>query len=298
MTKLSVHKTINSFLEELKLPKSQVSSFYIVQYESYNSDINYNSYSYAHQFFEITLVTGYDAEVQVEHTKKNLTDFNLIFVSPIQKVTWKTNERFKNAKSYMLLFSPEILNQKNTLYHTLSTYSFFNRYTNSLFKLNAAQVEFLSNTFDKMVTEFQKMDADSLNLLSAYLSIVLIYLKRQLNLKQNLLYRKSRIHEIAINFEQLVLTEPIARKTIKYYAGKLNISTVYLAECIKKATQRTFKEIVNEYTILKAKSLLNNSDLSIIEVAEKLGFEEHSNFAKYFKKHTGQTPKSFKKPNF
>ena len=36
-------------------------------------------------------------------------------------------------------------------------------------------------------------------------------------------------------------------------------------------------------------------DVSINEVSDKLGFEEVTNFIKYFKKHTQKTPSQFKR---
>ena len=290
-----VHNSLSSFLEELKLPETKLESFYIVQYEEYNSDVNYSEYIYSHKFFEISLVTGYNAEVSVGTTKRNVSEHNLIFVSPNQEVSWNTNKKYLNAKSYLLLFSPEILNNKYNNYSLFSSYPFFNRYTNSIFKVSETQIQFLVAQFEILEKEYRHLDGDSTTIFSSYLSIILIYLKRELKFDKNLFVQKSRSNEIAYRFEQQVIFESVPKKTIKYYANTLHISPVYLAECIKKATNRTFKNIVDEYTVLKAKSLLKNEDVTIQYVADSLGFEERSSFTKYFKKHTNLTPKQFQR---
>lgn len=290
---MNKHQSINSFLREVNLPISKLDDFYIVPYEEYNNEIETSSYAYSHNFFEITLILGYNAEVKIDTKQQNISDFNLIFVSPHQKVSWQINKQYPNAKSYMLLFNPEILKRYNT-YSLIRNFPFFNRYTNAMFNLNKAQLSVLNKHFDHLYEEYQHLDADSSEFISSHLSLILVYLKRQLQLSHNIFYNKSRAHQIALKFEHLLITEPIPRKTVKFYAQKLNISMVYLSECIKKATSRTFKEIVDEYSIISAKSLLKD-DVVVSEVAEKLGFDESGNFAKYFKKHTGMTPKNFLK---
>lgn len=47
--------------------------------------------------------------------------------------------------------------------------------------------------------------------------------------------------------------------------------------------------------ILKAKKLLVENQKNISEISYLLGFEEPTNFTKYYKKHTGFSPKEFKK---
>jgi YesN/AraC family two-component response regulator len=37
--------------------------------------------------------------------------------------------------------------------------------------------------------------------------------------------------------------------------------------------------------------------MSVREISEHTGFDEPTNFVKYFKKHSGQTPEKFRKKN-
>lgn len=288
---MKVHQTIGSFLNEVGLPNTKLESFYVVRFEDNDIELNYEEYIYSHRFFEISLVMGYDANVKVGYVKRNIMRHNLICVSPNQDVTWKLEGHSLTPKSYMLIFSPEILSNDDLA--IFSSYFFFNRYTNSLFELTDEQIQYLSECFDRMLDEYAHVDGDSEAFLAAYLRIVLIYLKRSLNNEQNLLYQGSRTHQVAMRFEQLVYAEEYAKRPMRYYADKLHISSVYLGECIKKATDRTYSEIINEHMILRAKAMLRSEELSVVQVADKLGFSEPSNFVKYFKKHSGFTPKQF-----
>ena len=52
-------------------------------------------------------------------------------------------------------------------------------------------------------------------------------------------------------------------------------------------------DIIREYVILDAKSLLLTGLYSVKEIAEKLGFINNSFFSRYFRLSTTQTPLEF-----
>lgn len=62
----------------------------------------------------------------------------------------------------------------------------------------------------------------------------------------------------------------------------------------KSNVKVTFVEYLTEFRIKKAKFLLLTTNLSIPEVAEKVGIKDHYYFNKVFKKYTGMTPVKFK----
>lgn len=83
-------------------------------------------------------------------------------------------------------------------------------------------------------------------------------------------------------------------RSAQYYAKKLAISYKHLNELCKALRNKTAKSIIDEFIILQAKRNLINSDIKSTQLAYKMGFEDPTNFSKYFKKHTGITPKAFK----
>ncbi|WP_397326312.1 helix-turn-helix domain-containing protein [Pediococcus ethanolidurans] len=60
-------------------------------------------------------------------------------------------------------------------------------------------------------------------------------------------------------------------------------------------TGKTFKQLVNDQRMNKAKILLQNSNLSISEIADKVGINNQTNFYKRFKKLTKLTSNEFRK---
>jgi AraC-like DNA-binding protein len=77
-------------------------------------------------------------------------------------------------------------------------------------------------------------------------------------------------------------------------AAHLHVHVNHLNSVIKKHTGKTTRTIIHERVIHEAKTLLQNSDWNIAEIAYALGFEYPSHFNKYFKQFTSLTPVEFR----
>lgn len=82
--------------------------------------------------------------------------------------------------------------------------------------------------------------------------------------------------------------------SIRFYSDKMGLSPKYLSLLIKKASGKLATEWIDEYIILEAKNLIKYSSMSIQEISYSLNFPNQSFFGKYFKRHTGLSPKSYR----
>ncbi len=87
------------------------------------------------------------------------------------------------------------------------------------------------------------------------------------------------------------------RFTIEKYAELLNITTSKLNIIIQNAKGKTGKQVVTERILLEAKRLLVHSEMTVKEIGFYLGFDEPTNFVKFFQTNAKQTPTSFQKAN-
>ena len=85
--------------------------------------------------------------------------------------------------------------------------------------------------------------------------------------------------------------------TIDHLAGFANISKFHFIRVFQNITGYTPHKYILLLQINMAKSLLNNEDLSIAEIAEKCYFGDSKNFILNFKKFTGTTPRKHRKEN-
>jgi len=90
-------------------------------------------------------------------------------------------------------------------------------------------------------------------------------------------------------------SEDITLDNISKY---LNINKSYFCSILKKETGKTFSQLINEIRIEKSKELLAKNDLSILEIALSVGFNNQNYFSSTFKKFNNKTPIEFRNENF
>ncbi|SDE02489.1 Helix-turn-helix domain-containing protein [Paenibacillus sp. UNCCL117] len=78
-------------------------------------------------------------------------------------------------------------------------------------------------------------------------------------------------------------------------ADKLNISRSYLSRYFKEKTGENFVDYVNSVRIEKAKKLLLQPDIRILDAAQLVGYQNANSFNRMFKKFTGSTPSEFRR---
>jgi AraC-like DNA-binding protein len=108
----------------------------------------------------------------------------------------------------------------------------------------------------------------------------------------------SRQERLVIRFSNLVQQQFRELRTVKKYADQLNVTAKYLTEVVKESSGRNAGEIINDLVILEAKFLLRKSEMNIGEIAENLNFSDQSFFGRYFKRHTGVSPKRYREIEF
>jgi AraC family transcriptional regulator, transcriptional activator of pobA len=75
-----------------------------------------------------------------------------------------------------------------------------------------------------------------------------------------------------------------------YYADQLGVTTGTLARLLTKLTGKTTKQLILERVVLEAIRLLRFSDLSVKEIAARLGFKDQFAFSRTFKRQRGESP--------
>ena len=83
--------------------------------------------------------------------------------------------------------------------------------------------------------------------------------------------------------------------TLKEAADFCSYSPSYFSKFFKSFTGMTLIEYLNSYRLKKAGDLLLTTSMSIIEISERTGFENHSYFIRLFRKHYQTTPKQYRK---
>jgi len=78
-------------------------------------------------------------------------------------------------------------------------------------------------------------------------------------------------------------------------AGEVNFSVSYISALLKKRRGTSFIKMLTELRMEKAKELLSDPSLKIIDIAEQLGYNDSYYFSHCFKKYVGMPPKEYRK---
>lgn len=95
-------------------------------------------------------------------------------------------------------------------------------------------------------------------------------------------------------FFNLVKQYHSEQRNVAFYADKLCISPKYLSKVVKSVSGFSAPQWIDRFVVRQARQMLKNSDSCIKEISEELNFPCPSFFYKYFKKHTGMTPKQYR----
>jgi AraC family transcriptional activator of pobA len=79
-----------------------------------------------------------------------------------------------------------------------------------------------------------------------------------------------------------------------HYASELGTTTGTLSRVLMRLTGRSTKQMITDRVMLEAVRLLRFSDLSIKEIAARLGFGDQFAFSKAFKRQRGEAPLDFR----
>ena len=104
----------------------------------------------------------------------------------------------------------------------------------------------------------------------------------------------SRPNELFHKFVALVHEYCCSQRDVVFYAGKLCISTKYLTSICRSLTGHSAKKVIDDFTALEIKVLLQSTDLSIQEIADRLSFPDQSYLGRYFKRHEGVSPMEYR----
>lgn len=103
----------------------------------------------------------------------------------------------------------------------------------------------------------------------------------------------TRQDEIFKSFVSLVHEHCASQREVSFYAEKLCISTKYLTGICKAVTGDSAKKIIDDFAILEIKVLLQSTELTVQEIADRLVFPDQSYLGRYFKRHEGMSPKEY-----
>ena len=91
-------------------------------------------------------------------------------------------------------------------------------------------------------------------------------------------------------FLDLLHVEQIKRRKVGYYSAKLYVTPKYLSKVCSKVSGKTPMRWITEAVMSDCYQLLRDTQLTVKEISNRLGFPNSSFFGQYFREQAGITP--------
>lgn len=149
--------------------------------------------------------------------------------------------------------------------------------------------------FEQIKTELKNTKDDSQSdILRNYLQNLLLISQRERQNQDFQEVKKGIELDYTILFKNNLEKTFREEKSVSYYTSQLHITPKKLNQATSKVLGKTPKQVIDDRVMLEAKRLLAHSSESVKEIGFLLGFEESTNFVKYFRKHAKVTPIEFR----
>ena len=238
--------------------------------------------------------------------KANLThlvDFEPVKIGPetilfLNKSIVQKFDKHGNYEGYVLLFTEGFFCQTQEDVKFLRECILFNDFL-SVPKIDVSKsVQPFEQMFDLLRKEFNSSnDNYQASVLRGLLRTLLLLSERERRSQDFKEVKKDINYDYVVSFKDDLENNFKIRKTVKEYAKQLHITPKKLNQATKVVLGKSPKQIIDERVILEAKRLIAHTNESIKEIGFTLGFDEPTNFIKFFKNHQQITPFEFRESN-
>lgn len=293
------------YIEEILPKSSETFNGEESVWESLETDIHIEKYcrlmphlSAIHDFFEIVYVVDNNMQIEMGENTITLQPGDVCFISP------------------GILHTPYVMEETIALQMTVRKSTFRKEFfrclagnsltsdffLNALYSQNGGSVllfhmdsdEEIKNVFLQMYQENYNRYAGFQNVMNNLFEILLCYLLRcdpsEIEIKQDCQKADSRMTQILQYIEN-----NCERITIADLSQNFHLTKTYLSKYITHKTGKSFRSILQEIRLEKARSMLCSSNLRIEDISEAVGYHNVEHFIRLFKQKYQKTPNQFRK---
>lgn len=245
-----------------------------------------------HDFYLTVFFTTGTGFHEIDFKRYDVQRGSVFFLNPGQTHTWQFSD---DIEGYIFFHSESFFNF-NFNQNFLAIYPFYLSIRNSPHLLIAEdEMESYISRFENLIdedvsTDFLKYRKITNIIDGLYIDFSRIYV---LNSKNDVFHFKGESERIQ-QLEQLIKAHFLQEKSPNFYAEKMKISTKQLNRIVHQSLGKTTKMLITESVILEARKLLSTANMSLVEIAEHVGYDEYPYFSRLFKKHTDKTPFEFR----
>ena len=170
---------------------------------------------------------------------------------------------------------------------------FNNIYQQPYIKLSDEEFQEFLYLSNRLAAELNFTDSFSDAVARAYLQLILAVGSRIKTRTLSSIKNESSRHPI-FQFQALLESHFLNERQPSFYANQLSISVNSFSKKCREHFRRSPSEMIVERVIMEAKKMIHLTYKSMKEISAELNFADENYFSRYFKKHTGVSPTTFR----
>ncbi|WP_330444523.1 helix-turn-helix domain-containing protein [Flavobacterium sp. C4GT6] len=253
-------------------------------------------------FYCISLKRGIGSKVRYGGQYYDYDKGVMTFIAPkqVQLVDIPHSEILGNiaGDGYTLLIHPNLL-YTYPIAENIKHFGFFSYEVNEALHLSEKEELYIAELLEKIREECAHIDLTTQDIMVAQVELLLNYSKRFY--ERQFLTRKAVNHDLLTKLEQYLDqyfdSEDILNiglPTVELLASELHVSAHYLSDMLRSLTGQNAQQLIQDKIIDKAKEYLTLTNMSISEIAYRLGFGYPQSFNKMFKRNVSLSPLQFR----
>ncbi len=248
-------------------------------------------FPHRHDYYHLLWMSRAQGRHMLDFEHYEVRDHSVFFLVPGQLHAWRSSVP---PEGYVMNISTDFFAQMLPRTEDIMRLPFFHLTAGvPVMYLSADEHDALLPLLQDMEREMCARQIGRFDVVRSYLLILLTRLRR-LSVQQTRPETGTSGLALARRFARVLEDRYLQYSAIGDYARELNVSERQLNEAVKKATGNTVSKCVQARITLEAKRLLTNTDIHIGEIAYRLNFEDPAYFSRFFKKHVGHTPLTFR----
>lgn len=251
-----------------------------------------------HNYIEVSYVYQGTLTQIIGGRKIRLEKGEIIFLN--QYISHEIQASSKEDIAINFIIKPEffdyiltLLGDENVISKFLITTLYKNYEAGEYLYFKVSEKKEIQSLLERIITELYEPSIMSDAAIKLLVGLLLVELSR--NSEDIEVYSANNYEKMIIISIFKYIDENYDKATLRELCEKLKQPNYKLSKLIKKHTEMTFKELLQEKRLSKAADLLKMSSYSISEIIERVGYENPTYFYKIFEEKYGVTPRKYSK---
>ena len=248
-------------------------------------------------FYKIMLMTSGTGQKTMGKDNYYIDERTILFLHPNEIVCWR-NATPTVGGGIFCMFKKRYLDQHPSLKLVIDRYQFFTR--KKILRLSEESTRMIHKLLTQMKVEAASGGELAEEAMQAYVQLILVESLKgidyaptgEITAEYRHVYNFFELLEKETNLANL--DKPIQMRTAQEYAQKLNLNPSYLNGLVKKHTGQPISTLIKNRLVEESKALLVQTDWTLQQISQIIGFADQPNFSQFFKKYVGVTPNEFR----